>query len=191
MPHLDGEVLPIERLHLPQGFTLELLGLDPHRHGSAPVGDTLSGHQQGTGRHCAARGPALAVPTPSAGVPESQVLPALPPAAERKGMRGQWTLALSHPLFSRNSPGGAQGQGRASAWPLHMVLISPQCTTGSQPSLATRMRKQARGRKGCPEIQGDAEQRPPLHPPRSCPHPGSASRQQQPQPHEPTWHHSP
>lgn len=41
VPHLDGEVLPIERLHLPQGFALELLGLDPHRHGSAPVGDAL------------------------------------------------------------------------------------------------------------------------------------------------------
>lgn len=30
--HLDGEMLAVERLHLVQGITLQLLGLNPHRH---------------------------------------------------------------------------------------------------------------------------------------------------------------
>lgn len=36
MPHLDGEMLAVQRLHLVQRLTLQLLGLDPHCHG-APV----------------------------------------------------------------------------------------------------------------------------------------------------------
>lgn len=32
MPHLNGEVLTIKRLHLMQSIPLELLGLDPHCH---------------------------------------------------------------------------------------------------------------------------------------------------------------
>lgn len=46
VPHLDGEVMPIECLHLPQGFALELLCLDPHCHGSPPAG---THHQHCTG----------------------------------------------------------------------------------------------------------------------------------------------
>lgn len=33
VPHLNGEVLAVQGLHLVQGITLQLLGLDPHRHG--------------------------------------------------------------------------------------------------------------------------------------------------------------
>lgn len=47
VPHLDGKVMPIESLHLPQGFTLKLLRLDPHRHGSPPAG-THHQHHAGT-----------------------------------------------------------------------------------------------------------------------------------------------
>lgn len=32
MSHLNGEVLTIQRLHLVQSISLELLGLDPHCH---------------------------------------------------------------------------------------------------------------------------------------------------------------
>lgn len=67
-----------------------------------------------------------------------------PLATEGKGVGGQGTLALSHPLFSRKSPGGVWGHEHASALPLHMVIISPCCTAGSQPSLATQMRKRGR-----------------------------------------------
>lgn len=57
-----------------------------------------------------------------------------------------------------------------------MVIISPCCAAGSQPSLATQMRKQGQG-EGWREMHGDAEWRPPLRSPMLCPHPGSAGRQ--------------
>lgn len=35
VPHLNGEVLAVQGLHLVQRLTLQLLGLDPHRHAAA------------------------------------------------------------------------------------------------------------------------------------------------------------
>lgn len=36
MPNLDGEVLPVQHLHLAQRISLQLLGLDPARHVRSP-----------------------------------------------------------------------------------------------------------------------------------------------------------
>lgn len=42
VPDLDGEMLPIQHLHLAQRIPLKLLGLNPARHGCSPKGEDKS-----------------------------------------------------------------------------------------------------------------------------------------------------
>jgi len=43
VPHLDGEVLPVQGLHLVQSISQQLLGLDPHGHRQRPEGEKRHG----------------------------------------------------------------------------------------------------------------------------------------------------
>lgn len=64
MPDLDGEVLPIQHLHLAQRISLKLLGLDPARHVRSPrTKRGLNGRLLGRGEAWACPWPCHAHPS--------------------------------------------------------------------------------------------------------------------------------